>query len=316
MAYLWIALGLGFLFWGGDLLVRGAVQMALRWKVSSLVIGMTVVSSATSAPELLVSLQAAMEGHADIALGNVIGSNIANITLILGLTAIVFPLAIAEDTIKRNFPITLGVSVLLMLFMFWDNTLSRLEGLILFVLLVVYTFTAIRRSRREHVQVERSEEEIVNAKAPVPLWKSVGYLLLGVVALKFGADWLIQGSVTVALDLGIDERVISLSIVAVGTSVPELAASLVSAIKKEQDISLGNLLGSNIFNVLSVLGLTSIIHPVEATNRSLMVFDVPVMIAAVMVLFPMMVWITNRKIGRWEGLFLVLFYGGYMAYIF
>lgn len=316
MAYLWIALGLSFLFWGGDLLVKGAVQMALRWKVSSLVIGMTVVSSATSAPELLVSLQAAIDGHADIALGNVIGSNIANITLILGLTAMVFPLAIAEDTIKRNFPITLGVSLLLLLLMFWDSQLSRWEGLLLFLLIIVYTFTAIRRSRREHSQELATEEEVVENKPLTPLWKSLAFLALGVVALKFGADWLIQGSVTVALDFGIDDRVISLSVVAVGTSVPELAASLVSAIKKEQDISLGNLLGSNIFNILCVLGLTSLIHPVEATNPSLLEFDVPVMILAVLLLFPMMVWITNRKIGRWEGLFLVLFYGGYMALIF
>lgn len=315
MAYLLIALGLGLLFWGGDLLVKGAVQLAQRWKVSTLVIGMTVVSSATSAPELLVSLQAAIEGHPDLALGNVVGSNIANISLILGFTALFYPLAIAEDTIRRNFPITLGASLLFWAFLALNGIIDRWEGLVLFLLLIGYTVTAIRRSRKQTKLMEAEAE--VEARLPkVPMWRSAVLIILGVAALKFGADFLIQGSVTVALEWGIDERIISLSIVAVGTSVPELAASLVSAIRQEQDISLGNLLGSNLFNILSVIGLTGIIQPIEAQSASFISFDLPVMIGFLLLLFPMMVWITSRRIGRWEGLVLLMAYVGYLIYIF
>ncbi|MGB0979197.1 MAG: calcium/sodium antiporter, partial [Croceimicrobium sp.] len=228
MDYLLVIAGVVLLLFGGDWLVKASVDIALRAKISLLVVGMTVVSFATSAPELLVSLKAAINGHIDISFGNVIGSNIANIALILGLTAMVFPMQVGRRTMRIDWGIMFFVTLLLFVFL-WNDVLSFWESLVLFLLLVLYNLFQIRSSRKE------SKKEDYSEKTLLPIWKMLLFLAAGIAGLRYGAEFLVKGAVHIATDWGISERVVGLTVVSIGTSLPELAASLIASFKGDQN---------------------------------------------------------------------------------
>ncbi len=272
--------GILLLIFGGDRLVNGAVALALRLNISRWIVGLTVVSFATSAPELVVSLFAAIDGHPDISLGNVIGSNIANIALVLAMVITLFGIHLEWKKVKIDVFAVLLTSIALTLVLFLDNGISRTAGVLLFTGLIAYIFYLIRGERKEG-----KAESVGEGHEQDPLWKSLLALGLGGIALYFGSEGLIQGAVGLSRNLGISERVISLTMVSVGTSIPELVASIIAASKKEGSLSVGNLIGSNIFNVLSVLGLTAIIHPIQVQDQGILGFDLWVMLGAVAGLF-------------------------------
>lgn len=309
MAYFDIIVGTVLLLAGGDLLVRGAVDLALRLKVSLLVIGMTVVSFATSAPELIVSLNAAFKGFPDVAFGNVIGSNIANIALILGLTAMIFPMAVREKTYKSDIWVMIGSFILLFLFVFRDSKLEFYESCILVLLLIAYNVFQIRSSRRVSKDIIVEEE----AKLLKKIWLMPLFLILGVVGLKYGSQYLILGAVSVAKEWNVSDRIIGLTIVSVGTSLPELAASLIASFKGQQELSLGSLIGSNIFNVLAVLGLTGLVIDLPIQSEALLSFDFPWLMGISIFLYLIVRFITKGQVKRWAGLIMFL---GYIVYIY
>lgn len=313
MSLLWVILGLILLVIGGEFLVRSSVALSFKFNISKLVIGMTVVSFATSAPELLVSLQAALDGSSDIALGNVIGSNIANIGLVLGITAIISPLAIDKSFYKLNWPMMMLISVVLYFMLSSGNVLDFKEGLALFISLVIFLYILIKKSKSEATEVV---EDIDDALMETSNFKVVLWLIIGGAALYFGSEWLVFGAKEMALSLGVSERVISVTMVAIGTSVPELAASVIAALKKEKAISLGNLIGSNIFNIASVLGLTAMIQPISVDNPQILSSDIFWMMAFSAVLIPL-VFIPKRfEIGRYKGLILLVAYAVFIFLAF
>jgi cation:H+ antiporter len=297
-----LIVGLLILIFGGDFLVKGAVALAVRMKVSMIVIGLTVVSFATSAPEMIVSVYAALSGHPDMAIGNVIGSNIANISLVLGLTAIIFPLSFKQRLYKFDVPVMLIVTALFIAFLYTDSSLVRWEGMIFIAFLIVFTVYLIARSRKEDKINESTTENQLS------LVKLLSFLTLGSVCLYIGSRLLVDSASSLASDLGVTDRVISVSIVAFGTSVPELAASIIAAYKKEKEMSLGNLIGSNIFNILAVLGVTSIIHPIHVVESGLLSNDIWWMAAVSLILFPLMFLFHKGHIGRIEGFILLSIY--------
>ncbi len=305
MSILLIILGFLLLVLGGEFLVRSSVGLSFKLNLSKLVIGMTVVSFATSAPELLVSLQAALNGSEDLALGNVIGSNIANIALVLGITAIITPLVVGTDFYKMNWPAMMIFSIVLYFFLKNDLVLSRLEGIILFVGLIAFIILMIVKAKIDKtIKVEEVDEALMETSyAKIFIW-----LVIGAVALYFGADFLVDGSKEIALNLGISERVIGLSVVAVGTSIPELAASIIAAKRGEKAISLGNLIGSNIFNIGSVLGLTAMIKPIQVIDKGIITKDIFWMIAIAAILIPLVLLPKKYKISRLKGILLLSVY--------
>jgi cation:H+ antiporter len=308
MSYFLLISGLILLIIGGEILVKGAVNIAFRAKISTLVVGMTIVSLGTSAPELLVSLKASLSGHPDIALGNVVGSNIANIALILGITAIIFPLVVERNSIRYDWPIMMLVTSLFYIFII-DRSFVWYEGLILLILLISYIVFVIWKSRKENIaQQNNSDEEIEPVKGK--LYKDILFVLTGCVGLAFGADWLVKGAVDIARDFGIDELVISVTIVAFGTSAPELVTSVVAAIRQQSDISVGNIIGSNLFNIAGIMGITGLVTNLEI-NKKVVINDMLWVLGLSFVLLPMM--ISGKKISRIEGVFLFLVY---LAYIF
>jgi len=308
-----ILAGFVLLIIGAEFLVRGASRLAVTAGISPLVVGLTVVAYGTSAPELAVSVQSAYAGAADIALGNVIGSNIANILLILGVSALIIPLVVAHQLIRLDVPIMIGLSILVWI-MGFDGVIGRLDGLILVAGGITYTVFAIWQSRKENKLATQEFEQEFGGKAKTGIGHillQIGFIIAGLILLVQGANWLVNGAVTLAKLLGISELVIGLTIVAVGTSLPEAATSVVAAIKGERDIAVGNIIGSNIFNILIVLGLTGVV----ATNginvpTAALYFNIPVMIAVAVVCLP--IFFTGSLISRWEGL---LFLGSYAAYL-
>ncbi len=310
MAYVKLIAGILILLLGGDFLVRGAVELALRLKISVLVVGLTVVSFATSAPELLVSVDAALNGHVDISFANVIGSNIANIALILGVTAIILPLTVDPKTYRLDWWIMLFVSIVLYLFIFWDKELTFWEGLIMVILLIAYNVLMIRSSRKS----QKSEIPVEKAKLKKP-WLMLFFLLTGIVGLKFGSDFLVDGAVELASQWGVSERIIGITVVSIGTSLPELAASVVASVKGQQDLSVGNLIGSNIFNVLAVLGITSLITDLPVQSPDLLSFDFPSLLVISLLLYPMMRYFDKGMITRGEGFFLFIVYCVYIYFV-
>ncbi|MFH1340127.1 MAG: calcium/sodium antiporter [Pseudomonadota bacterium] len=308
-------LGLAALIVGAEILVRGASKLALRFGISPLVVGLTVVSLGTSAPELAVSVQSAMSNQADIAVGNVVGSNILNVLFILGLSALITPLIIDRQLIRQEVPIMVGTCLLLAV-LAWDGSLSRIDGLILACLLVVYTAFLIVQSRRQ----ETSADPDAQANAdPGSGWDSnlpvqIAMIVAGLILLVLGAGWLVQAAVTFAKLLGVSEMVIALTIVAVGTSLPEVATSITAAIRGERDIAVGNVVGSNIFNILGVLGISSAVAPVGLSIAPAMTaFDIPVMIAVAIACLP--IFFTGNLIARWEGALFLALYVGYTVYL-
>ncbi len=301
-------IGLVLLVIGADLLVRGASTIAKKLGISSLVIGLTVVAFGTSAPELAVSVTSAIAGDetVELALGNVIGSNLFNILMILGLSAIVAPLMVERQLIRLDVPVMIGASALCLL-MSLDGGVGFIDGLILFACLLVYTFVLIRSTRKhpEAVEVDQAaESEEVN----IP--KQLGLVLVGLVMLVIGSGWLVDGAVAFAKMFGVSELIIGLTVVAAGTSLPELATSVIAVARGERDIAVGNAIGSSIFNILMVLGLTAMFAPIELpVSDSVLTFDLPVMLAIAIACLPP--FITGNVLARWEG---AVFVGYYIAY--
>ncbi|MBN4070907.1 calcium/sodium antiporter [Crocinitomix catalasitica] len=307
MMYFLLILGLATLIVGGEFLVRGAVGIAKRFHISTLVIGMTVISFGTSAPELMVSLDAAMGGNPDIAIGNVMGSNIANIALVLGLTCLIFPIVVDRNSKIIDWPMMMLASILFFVFAY-DQMIDVWEGVILFGILLVFTFALVRNSRKKTKAAKTETEE--KDEAQVNPWIATLFLLGGLVALFFGAGWLLDGAVAIAKDAGMEQRVIAVTVVAFGTSVPELVTSAVAAFKKQTDISIGNLIGSNIFNIMAVIGLTSMVTPIPVDDPNTMSFDMWWVLGIAAILLPLM--IIGKKLGRLKG---VLLFGSYVVYI-
>ncbi len=314
MDYLLLFIGIALLAYGGELLVKGSVSLALRLHISTLVVGMTVVSFATSAPELLVSLEAALSDHPDISLGNVIGSNIANIGLVLGLTAIISPLAVPKEIYRTNYPMLLIVSVLFMALLYFFKAITFWMGILFVISLFVFGFLIIQKSRKNNPQTPQ-DDPLLQEVVSFPLWKSLSLLLAGAIALYFGADLLVESSVSIAREWGVTERVISLSLVAIGTSIPELAASIIAAIRKEETLAIGNLIGSNIFNVLAVLGITSLVVDIPVIDLKILSKDIWIMLAFALLLFPIMRFLDKNKINRVEGVLLFLAYTLYIYFL-
>jgi len=308
--YLMTLGGLVLLYGGAESLVRGSSALALRLGLSPLVVGLTVVAFGTSSPELAVSLKAALAGQGDIALGNVVGSNIANLALILGLCALVRPLRVAAQVVRWDAPLMLGSSVLFAALLL-DGALSRAEGALLFAGIVGYTAFSVHLARREPSTAVQEEFAEGLPAAPRSLWVEALLVVLGLALLVVGGRFLVSGAVAVARDFGLTEAFIGLTVVAVGTSLPELATSMVAAVRGEADIAVGNVVGSNIFNLLGVAGLASLVHPLRATGVSWP--DLWVMIGVAAAVLPM-IW-TGYRVSRGEGLVLCLGYGGYLGWL-
>lgn len=306
--------GLVLLVAGAELLVRGAARLAVALGVAPLVIGLTVVAYGTSAPELAVSVQAAWTGQADISLGNVVGSNIANVLLILGLSALVAPLAVALQLIRFDVVVMILVSMLVPA-LAWEGELGRLDGALLVCGGMGYTAWLVRQSRKAPQPQATAGPDGPTARAgAAPLVGNAVLALIGLGLLVLGARWLVAGATTLARSLGVSELIIGLTIVAVGTSLPELATSVVASLRGQRDIAVGNVVGSNIFNILIVLGGAALIGPQGvAVSRTAFAFDIPVMIAVALACLP--VFFTGYRIDRWEGLLFLAYYAAYVAYL-
>ena len=308
---LFVVVGVALLYYGGELLVNNAVRLAGRLKISSLVVGLTVVAFGTSAPELAATLAATVQGLPELALGNVVGSNIANVGLILGLTALLYPLQSSPSFVRRELPVMVGVGALLVPVL-WDGVVGRVEGALLLLLLGGYLFYLLKLEP-DTVQVGTPEAAGGEAADETPLWRSLLLIAVGVGLLVGGARLLVLGAVAIARAFGVPEAVIGLTLVAFGTSLPELASSVVAALRKETDIILGNIVGSNIFNVLAVLGVTALVTPVRE-DFARVAPDLVVMLAFSVALLPLM--FARNRLGRLGGGLLLLAYVGYVAYLF
>lgn len=312
MTVLLLVAGLVLLVAGGELLVRGAGSLARSFGISPLVVGLTVVSFATSAPELAVTVQATLAGSPGLAVGNVIGSNIANILLVLGVAGLILPLSVRMPVVRRDVPVLIVLSVL-MLVLGLSGVLTRLDGLVLFALIVVYVTWTVVRSRREELALARSRPRDDEPRVlPLP----VSLLLVGggVALLVLGAQWLVASATQIAQTLGMSDMVIGLTIVAVGTSLPELATSVVAAVRGNVEMAVGNAVGSCTFNIGVVMGLTAVIAPDGVpVARGALVFDLPIMIAVALALLP--IAFTGFTIARWESALFVAYYAAYVVYL-
>ncbi len=315
MAIVLVLAGLVLLAAGGESLIRGAARLAAAVRITPVVIGLTVVAFGTSAPELAVSVQAALSDQGDVALGNVVGSNIFNILLILGLSALLVPLSVAARLLWWDVPLMIAASALVVVFA-WDGTLSRWDGLLLSGAIVAYTVFAVVQARRESPPVHHEYQQQFGG---VPRgWKAivvqVVWIAVGLGLLALGSRWLVRGAVEIARSLGISELIIGLTIVAAGTSLPEVVASVVASLRGQRDIAVGNVVGSNLFNLLAVLGSTALVGkgglavPAEA-----LAFDLPVMIATALACLP--IFFTGHVIARWEGALFLGYYGLYLAHL-
>jgi cation:H+ antiporter len=310
-----VAVGLTIMVGGAELLVRGASKLAVAMRISPLVIGLTVVAFGTSAPELAVSVQAALTGSADLALGNVVGSNIFNVLFILGLSAMIVPLVVSSQLIRWDVPIMIAVSFAL-LGMSLDGMIDRGEGFVLSAGIVAYTWWCIRLSRKESAAIaaEFAQEWPPEAASPRSMLVNLILIIAGLCLLGLGSRLLIAGSVRIAEYLGISQLVIGLTIVAAGTSLPEVVTSIVAAIRGERDIAVGNVVGSNIFNILCVLGVASVLGPAGVgVSPAALAYDIPVMIAVAVACLP--IFLTGNLISRWEGGLFFFYYLAYTTYL-
>jgi cation:H+ antiporter len=306
--------GFVLLIAGAELLVRGASKIAALFGISPLVIGLTVVAYGTSTPELAVSIQAGLAGTADIAIANVVGSNIFNILFILGLCAVIQPLIVAQQLVRLDVPLMISLSALTVIFA-WDGRLSWIDGLIFVTGLVIYNVWAIRKSRQETaaVQAEYAQEYGPQTAPPFTareIARNAALIIGGLLILVVGARWLVNGSVALAQFLGVSDMIIGLTIVAIGTSLPEVATSIIATMRNERDIAIGNVVGSNIYNILAILGISSLVTPGGLMVAPAMLnFDLIVMTAVAFACLP--IFFSGYRIARWEG---VIFFGGYLAY--
>ena len=314
----WFFAGLVALVVGADLLVRGASRLALSFGISPLVVGLTIVAFGTSAPEVAVSVNAALDGKGDLAIGNVVGSNIFNVLFILGVSALITPLVVNMQLIRQEVPIMLGASLLLLVLSL-DGSLSMTDGALLFALVLAYTVFLIVQSRRESA-ADRAEAWPEGEPAAPGGWDSklpvqIALIVVGLAGLVLGSEWLVSASVAFAKAWGVSDLVIGLTIVAAGTSLPEVATSIMAAIKGERDIAVGNVVGSNTFNILGCLGLSGLVSGDLglAMAPSLLAFDIWVMLAVALACLP--VFMTGREIARWEGGVFLGYYVAYMVYL-
>jgi cation:H+ antiporter len=313
LPYLKLIVGFAVIIKSADFLVDGSSSIARRFRVSELVIGLTVVAFGTSTPELFVNVVASLKGNSEIAIGNILGSNIANILLILGISSIICPLSVTKGTVWKEIPFSLLAAIVLGLMandQFINKNgislLTRIDGLVLlcfFIIFLYYSFSIAK--------------EIEGIETHVPsrghgLAKSVLLVVSGLAGLCFGGDWIVQGAVSLAVKLGISQSVVGLTIVAIGTSLPELATSAVAAHKRKPDIAVGNVVGSNIFNIFFVLGVSAVIKPIPFNSRSNI--DIGVVILASLLLFTFMFTGQKRSIDRWEGIVSLMLYGAYLAF--
>ncbi|GLB54067.1 sodium:calcium antiporter [Neptunitalea chrysea] len=302
--FFYVIFGFAFLILGGNWLLKAAVALALRLNVPKIVIGMTVVSLATSAPELIVSVNAALQGTPDIAMGNVVGSNIANLGLVLAVTILLGRIDVEKSFYKINWPVMMVSSLLLFGAIYFDGELSRLEGLCMVVLLIFFLVYLIR------FQIPAVVDEAPEDDTPLAPFKTMLLLILGGIGLWAGSELLIKGAVSLAKNFNVSQHVIAITVISIGTSIPELAASVTAVMKKEKAISLGNLIGSNIFNILAVLGVTSIITPIEV--GSTFNGDLLWMMGISLLLLPLVFFPKNMRLGFLEGILLLIFYGVFM----
>jgi cation:H+ antiporter len=302
--------GFGLLVIGGEFLVRASVALSLKLNVSKMVIGLTVVSFATSLPELLVSLNAALNGSPSIAINNVVGSNIANIGMVLGITAVMGTIYIDKTFYKFTWPALIIFSLAFYFFLYNDNKLDAIEGAVLFLSLILFVILSLKKPN------EINEDNAMDALSSTSNFKILIWLSIGGIALYFGAKWLVDGAVVIAQNIGVSEAVISVSVIAVGTSIPELAASVVAILRNEKAISLGNLIGSNIFNIGSVLGLTAMIKPIVVEDPEILSRDLIWMLVFAALLLPLALVLKRHQLKKIEGFLLVFLYGVFIYIVF
>lgn len=298
---LFIVIGIVLVLWGADRLTDGAVAVAEKMKMPQIVIGLTIVAMGTSMPEFCVSLISALKGTSDLAVGNIVGSNIFNTLLIVGVSALVAPMSIMKTTVRKDIPFALVASALLLI-MCLDGDISRIDAAILFVMFLIFMYITLREAKVQGTDVEEKE------KKPMATWLSVVWILVGLACLIGGSNLFVDGATAVATKLGVSEAVIGLTIVAGGTSLPELATSVVSARKGNSGIAIGNVLGSNVFNILAILGLTGVISPM--TLKGITMTDLSMMVISII-----LIWLfsfTKYKIERWEGAILTAVFAGYI----
>jgi cation:H+ antiporter len=314
MIWIFIA-GLVSLVVGAELLVRGASRLALSLGISPLVVGLTIVAFGTSAPEVAVSVSAALEGRADIAIGNVVGSNIFNVLFILGVSSLITPLIVNAQIIRQEVPIMIGASLLLLAFGL-DGSIGLLDAIILFALLVVYTVFLVIQSRRE---TRATQDEYQSELEPKSHWDAhwgvqLALIVVGLIFLVMGSGWLVEAATSFAKSMGVSDLVIGLTIVAAGTSMPEVATSIMAAVRKQRDIAVGNVIGSNTFNILGCLGVSGMVAPNGlGMAPALMAFDIWIMLAVALACLP--VFMTGREIARWEGAVFLGYYAAYTTYL-
>ncbi len=302
MEYLAIVLGLILLIKGGDWVLDSAILFSLRLNIPKIVVGMTVVSFATSAPELIVSINAALNGYPDLAVGNVVGSNIANLALVLGIVVFITPIKIEKVFYKYDWPAMIFVTLLFYFLLKSDYALTLFESVLFIIVLVAYLISLI------FFQKNRVNEQEINVDKSMKFLKIFSLLIFGSFFLWLGSEVLIKGAVSLASKLGISERIIGVTIIAFGTSIPELSTSIVAIINKEQNISLGNLIGSNIFDMLGVIGITGILSPIVISDIGLIDNDLIWMISLAFLILPLVFFPNKMKFGRAEGVILLLFY--------
>ena len=303
-----LIIGLIILIVGGDYLVRGSSSIALRLHLSPLVVGLTIVAFGTSAPELLISVMSALKGSPDLAMGNVVGSNICNLALVLGLTAVINPVKVQSNSIRVDWPMTMGASILLFL-MVREGLLNALEGVIMVVALIVYLVFIIRQSRKDTLTARAEGNSDIPDAPSKQIWKDIVFIIIGCVGMYYGSEWFVGSAKELALSLGVEERVVGLTVVALGTSLPELVTAAVASSKGQTDLALGNLMGSNIFNILSILGITSIIKPI-VVHEVILSRDIISMLMITLMILPLM--IMRREVGRVDGLILLFVYAVYI----
>jgi len=310
MDALFVVLGLVLLIVGGDFLLKGSVDLSLRLSIPKIVVGMTVVSFATSAPEFIVSLQSAIRGFPDLALGNVVGSNLANLGLVLGITLLIGALDIRRSFYFVDWPAMMLASLLSYFFILSDRMLGRTEGIIMVVALFIFLIYLLRYQKPAVAEAPRAFVNIL------PLYKTIFFLVVGGVALWGGSEILISGAVGVATRLHISERIIGISLVSIGTSIPELAASVIAMIRQEKAISVGNLIGSNIFNLLAVLGITAIIQPIHVIDEHLVTSDLLWMLGISFLVLPLVFFPKGQRLNWKDGLILLAVYATFLAITF
>ena len=302
MEFLAIIFGLILLIKGGEWLMKAAVSLSLSMRVPKIVIGMTVVSFATSAPELIVSLQSSLSGHSDLALGNVIGSNIANLAFVLAITILISPITVTQSFYKTDWPMMILATLLFIGFLNSDQGLEQWEGACLFILLIVFLVYLILFQKQAVYDEAPEDDELL------PLQKTISYFFLGAVGLWLGSETLVKGAISLANSLGVSERIISITVVSIGTSIPELSASIIAVINKEKAISIGNLIGSNIFNLMAVMGVTALVNPIPVGDLNMLSNDIWWMLGISLMILPLVFLPRKKQLGRLDGVILLILY--------